>query len=137
MRSQWGEIIGVRLVDNTAKIKAALREQIANGLNAAGNSWVTDAKANANIDTGFMKEHIGLTRAATPANLSAEVRSLAPYSGPQDTGMRGNMFWTRAYLSTRERFTQFIYGKEGSAGAGVIGAALQEFHGPLGSPERR
>lgn len=124
--------MGVKLADNTAKVKAALKAQIANGLNAAANLWVTEAKNNANVDTGFMKAHIGVTVAAVANSLSAEIRSLAPYSAQQDTGFRGNLFWTRAYLATREKFKQFIYQGAGSAGPGVIGAALQEFHGVLG-----
>ena len=126
--------MGVRLIDNSAAIKAALKEQIANGLNAAANAWTEEAQANANVDTGFMKAHIGVTKAASPADLLAVIRSLAPYSGPQDTGQHGNLFWTSTFLEIRERFSQFIYSKAGSAGGGVIRQALQDYHGPLGNP---
>jgi len=125
--------MGVVLVDRKDKIIAELKLQLAMGLNAAAIEWVSGAKAKANVDTGFMKEHIGITKSASSADLSAEIRSLAPYSGPQDTGIHGNLFWTSTYLEIRERFSQFLYGKAGSAGPGVIRAAQQDFHGPLGS----
>lgn len=119
------------------KVKAALRERISVGLNNAASAWVQSAQQGANIDTGFMKAHIGQTVPATAATLFTVIRSLAPYSQMQDTGIRGNLFWTRAYLIVRDKFKQFIYegtAVAGQAGPGVIGAALQEYHGPLGSP---
>lgn len=128
--------MGVNLVDRTPQVLAALKEQLANGLNSAATFFVTEAKQNSNVDTGFMKEHIGITVSAVANNLSAEVRSLAPYSGPQDTGIRGNLFWTRAWLATREKFKQFMMSKGESAGANVIRAALEEFHGPMGRKGR-
>lgn len=129
--------MGVKLVDNTEKVKTALRERIAVGLNNAASAWVQAAEQGANVDTGFMKAHIGQTVAATGRSLFAVVRSLAPYSMYQDTGIHGNLFWTRAYLIVRDKFKQFIYegtGPTGQAGAGVIKAALEEYHGPLGRP---
>lgn len=126
------KIMGVTLVDNRVKVVAELKRQVAGRLNTAAQFFVGEAQRNANIDTGFMKEHIGMTLAATAERLEAEVRSLAPYSGPQDTGLRGNLFWTRAYIRTREMFKQFLYGTAGSAGSGVIRAAQEDFHGPMG-----
>ena len=130
-------IMGVRLIDNSAKVKQALKERIAVGLNNAANAWVDAAAGAANVDTGFMKAHIGVTKAASSADLSAVIRSLAPYSMYQDTGMHGNLFWTRAYLIVRDKYTQFLYhgiAYTGSAGPGVIRQALQDYHGPLGNP---
>ena len=127
--------MGVKLVDNTEKVKAALKEQIAAGLNAAGEHFANEARNNANVDTGFMKSAIGQSVAATPNSLFTIVRSLARYSMYQDTGIRGNLFWTRAYLATRSRFKQFIYqgrAYAGGAGAGVIKAAETDFHGVTG-----
>ena len=126
--------MGVKLVDRTAQVKAALREQIAHGLNEAGQFWVHEAQAAANVDTGFMKAHIMMPESemAIPARLSTTVRSLARYSVPQDTGVHGNLFWTRAYLATRAKFKQFLYGKGGHVGGSIIRAAEEEFHGPLG-----
>lgn len=127
--------MGVKLVDNTEKVKVALRERIAVGINNAAGTWVDFAQGAANVDTSFMKNHIGITVAATTRSLFAVVRSLAPYSMYQDTGRYGNLYWTRAYLAVRDKFRQFIYGGTaiaGQAGPGVIKAALEEFHGPLG-----
>ena len=117
----------MKLIDKTAEVKAALKEQIASGINEAAQWWTDEAQENSNVLTGFMQSHIGVTEAASPERLSATVRSLAPYSGPQDTGRRGNLFWTRAFLSTRQMFKQFLYGKAGSAGGGVIRSALSNF----------
>lgn len=127
--------MGVKLTDRTAEVKAALRERIAVGLNNAAGTWVDFAQGAANVDTGFMKEHIFVSVGATASSLFAIVRSLAPYSQMQDTGARGNLYWTRAYLAVRDKFKQFIYGGTaiaGQAGPGVIRAALEEFHGPMG-----
>lgn len=126
--------MGVKLIDNTEKIKAALRGQIAIGLNSAAQFFTSEAKAGAAVDTGFMKEHIGVTGQATAQRLETEVRSLARYSGPQDTGVRGNLFFTRAYYATREKFAQFLYGKiqVGTVGGNIIRAAEEEFHGSMG-----
>lgn len=127
--------MGVKLTDNTVKVKAALRERISVGINNAADMWVQAAQQGANVDTEFMKLHIGVTVPSTATTLFAIVRSLAPYSMYQDTGIHGNLFWTRAYLIVRDKFKQFIYGGTavaGQAGPGVIGAALEEYHGPLG-----
>lgn len=127
--------MGVRLVDNTEKVKREIRAQLAIRVNNAAQFFVGEAKRNANIDTDFMRQHIGQTVQATAASLSAEMRSLAPYSGPQDTGRWGNLFWTRAWLALRDKFKGLLMssGTE-SAGAGVIGAAEQEYFGPMGRP---
>lgn len=122
--------MGVRLIDNTEKIRVALKEQIAGGLNEAAQWWTDEAQQNANILTGFMQSHVGTTKAASPNDLTAVIRSLAPYSMYQDTGIHGNLFWTKAYLDTRQRFIQFLYKGQaftGGAGRGVISAALQSF----------
>lgn len=132
-------VTGVKLVDNTERVKAALKEQLAGGLNAAADHVANEARNNANIDTGFMKSAIGVSVAATPNSLFAVVRSLARYSMYQDTGIHGNMFWTRAYLATRNRFKQFIYqgrAYTGGAGADVIKAAEIDYHGVTGRKGR-
>jgi hypothetical protein len=129
------------LVDNTEKIKVALREQIAAGINNACQYWTDQAKDLAPVDTGFLKEHIGQTRSATAADLTGEVRSLALYSSAVNTGtsrQSAQPFWTVAGLLTRQKFTYllksgFVQIRRGtSAGAGVIKSALMDFHGPLG-----
>lgn len=127
--------MGVKLTDNTVAVKAALRERISVGLNNAASLWVQAAQQGANVDTSFMKEHVGVTVPSTAVTLFAIVRSLAPYSMYQDTGIHGNLFWTRAYLIVRDKFKQFLYGGTaiaGQAGENVIRAALEEFHGPMG-----
>src|SRR6267154_50054 len=105
--------MGVKLVDNKEKVIAALKQQVANGLNNAGAFFVAEAQTNANVDTGFMKSHILMPESemAIPQSLSTTVRSLAPYSGPQDQGIRGNLFFTRAWTATRLKFKQFILGE--------------------------
>lgn len=138
--------MSVRLVDNTEKIKQALREQIAQGINVACQMWTDEAKDLAPVDTGFLKEHIGQTKAANANDLSGEVRSLAPYSGPVNYGSaRGGAaqpFWTVAGLLVRQKFewllkSGFVQVKRGaSAGPGVIRAALTDYHGSLGRKGR-
>lgn len=123
--------MGVKLVDNTAKVQREVRGALAIRLNNAAQFLVKEAKQNANVDTGFMKEHIGQTVQATGQSLLAEIRSLAPYSLYQDTGRHGNLFLTRAYLALRGRFKDFLTVSIG-ANPGVINAAEQEYFGPLG-----
>src|SRR5438477_11384680 len=105
--------MGVHLIDNTVKIKATLRVQIAERLNNAGAFFVGEAQANANVDTGLMRDNVLMPESemATPQSLSTAVRSLAFYSRPQDTGRYGNLFFTRAYLATRAKFRQFLMGE--------------------------
>jgi len=124
--------MGVQLVNNIPKVVPELKRQVAERLNAAAQFWVGQAKQNAPVDTGFLKAHVGQSIAAVPERLEAEVRSLARYSAPTDTGIRGTLWWTKSYLRTRELFPQFLYGKAGSAGANVIRAAEEDFHGPMG-----
>lgn len=133
--------MGVKLVDNTVKIRTALREQVAAGINAACEMWVDEAKSLAPIDTGFMEAHIGQTRAANAESLTGEVRSLAPYSGHVNYGTSkqpAQPFWTVAALHTRKEFARllksgFVQIRRGtSAGAGVIKSALMDYHGPTG-----
>lgn len=133
--------MSVRLVDNTEKIKQALREQIAQGINAACQMWTDEAKDLAPRDTGFLAEHVGQTKAANANDLSGEVRSLAAYSGFVNYGTSrqpAQPFWTVAGLLVRQRLpglfkSSFIQIRRGaSAGAGVIRAALMDYHGPLG-----
>lgn len=128
--------MGVKLVDNTEKVKAALKVQIAGGLNAAGAFWVDEARRNANVDTGAMRDSTGVTVSATPSSLFVIIRALMPYSYWQDVSVKsGNLWWTRAFLATRQRFHQFIYqgrAHAGGAGAGVVKAALSEYHGVSG-----
>lgn len=127
---QGDKAIGVQLVNNREKVVAELKRQVAQRVNAAAQFMVGEAQRNANVDTGFMKAHIGQTITATPDRLEAEVRSLAPYSLYQDIGLHGNMFFSRAYLRTREMFPKLMMGNDvGTAGAGVIHAALEEYHG--------
>ena len=124
-------LMGVRLVNNREKIVAALKQQVADGINSACQMWTDEAQRNANVDTGFMKSHIGQTVAAVPNKLEGVVRSLAPYSGFQDTGRHGNLFWTRAYITTRAKFRDLIFkgiAYTGSAGGGVIKSALSDYH---------
>ena len=138
--------MSVRLVDNTEKIKQALREQVAVGINNACQFWVDEAKDLSPVDTGFLKEHIGQTKAANASDLSGEIRSPAPYSAPINYGHRttggstvpAQPFWTVAGLLTRQKFTYLLksgfvsIGRGASAGAGVIKSALMDFHGPTG-----
>lgn len=133
--------MGVTLVNNFPKVQAALKEQVANGINNAAQYWVTEAQSLAPVDTGFLKEHIGQTVAAVPNNLHAEIRSLAPYSGFINYGTSRHSprpFWTVAGLMTREKFHDLLksgfvrISKGTSAGAKIIRAALEEFHGPMG-----
>ena len=133
--------MSVRLVDNTEKIKHALREQVAQGINNACQFWADEAKDLAPVDTGFLKEHIGQSKAANAASLSGEIRSLAPYSGPVNYGTSkqpAQPFWTVAGLLTRQKFEWLLksgfvrIGRGVSAGAGVIKSALMDFHGPMG-----
>lgn len=133
--------MSVRLVDNTQKVIHALREQVAQGINNACQFWVDEAKDLAPVDTGFLKEHIGQTKAANAASLSGEIRSLAPYSGPVNYGtarQSAQPFWTVPGLLTRQKFAYllksgFVQIRKGtSTGAGVIKSALMDYHGPMG-----
>lgn len=133
--------MSVILTDNTEKIKVALREQVANGINAACQMWTDEAKDLAPVDTGFLKEHIGQTKAANANDLSGEVRSLARYSGHVNYGtsrQAAQPFWTVAALLVRQKFewllkSGFVGIRRGSsAGPGVIRAAEMDYHGPLG-----
>ena len=133
--------MSVVLTDNTEKIKVALREQVANGINDACQMWTDEAKDLAPVDTGFLQAHIGQTKAANATDLSGEVRSLAPYSGFVNYGtsrQTAQPFWTVAALLVRQKFewllkSGFVSIKRGSsAGPGVIRAALMDYHGPLG-----
>lgn len=133
--------MSVTLVDRTEQIKAALREQVAQGINNACQYWVDEAKDLSPVDTGFLKEHIGQTKAANANDLSGEIRSLAPYSGPVNYGtskQSAQPFWTVAGLLTRQKFAYLLksgfvsIGRGASAGAGVIKSALMDFHGPMG-----
>lgn len=127
--------MGVKLIDNKEKVIAALRVQLANNINGALALMVSEAQNNANVDTGFMRSKIGITVPATPGSLWGEMRSLAHYSLFQDVGRWGNMFFSKAFLVVRERFPRLMASNDVStAGAGVIRAARQEYHGPLGSP---
>jgi len=133
--------MSVVLKDNTEKIKVALREQIAQGINAACQMWTDEAKDLAPVDTGFLKEHIGQTKAANGTDLSGEIRSLAPYSGYVNYGTSrqpSQPFWTVAGLLVRQRFTALLksgfvsISRGSSAGGGIIRQALIDYHGPLG-----
>ena len=124
-------IMSVKLTSRIPEVLAALKAQVAQGVNDAASFMVDEAQDNANVDTGFMQSHIGMTEAANAASLSATVRSLAPYSLFQDVGKHGNLFWTKAFIATREKFPQLMYqsliGNGGKAGRGVIKAAKEEF----------
>lgn len=133
--------MGVVLKDNTEKIKQAIHVQLAQGINNACQYWVGEAIDLAPEDTGFLKAHIGQTVSATPESLHGEVRSLAPYSGPVNSGTTRQApqpFWTVAGLLTRQNFSKLLrsgfisIGKLGSAGGGIIRQALMDFHGPMG-----
>lgn len=134
--------MGVNLVNNFPKVQAAIKEQVARGINNAAQFWVSEAIDLAPEDTGFLKAHIGQTVSAAPNNLHAEIRSLAPYSSVVNFGSaRGQApqpFWTVAGLLTRQKFDYLLksgfvqIGRLGSAGPNVIRAALEEFHGPMG-----
>lgn len=124
--------MGVVLVNNIPKVIPLLKEQVAVRVNNVAQIAVARLIAASPIDTGFLRSHLGQTTTATPNNLSAEVRSLAPYSGPTDTGVRGTLWWTNTWLGIRSEFPQLMLGKGESAGPGVIRAAMQEFHGVLG-----
>lgn len=133
--------MGVKLVNNTERIKSEIKVQLARGINNAAQFWVGEAKDLAPVDTGFMKEHIGQTVSAVPNALHAEIRSLAPYSGPVNYGtstQAAQPFWTVAALLTLQKFDWLLksgfvsFSKAGSAGRNVIRAALEEFHGPMG-----
>lgn len=133
--------MGVKLIDRTDQIKVALRQACANGINMALFFWADNARDLSPVDTGFLKEHIGVTVTATGDRLSGEVRSLAPYSGPVNyatSRQAAQPFWTVAGLLTRQQFPDlfksgFISIQRGSsAGAGVIKSALMDYHGPMG-----
>ncbi|HEX5704870.1 MAG TPA: hypothetical protein VFX97_16855 [Pyrinomonadaceae bacterium] len=111
------------------------------GINNACQFWVDEAIDLAPEDTGFLKAHIGQTKAANANDLSGEIRSLAPYSGPVNYGtakQSAQPFWTVSGLLTRQKFTYLLksgfvkIGRGVSAGAGVIKSALMDFHGPMG-----
>lgn len=133
--------MSVKLVNNFPKVQAALKEQVARGINNAAQFWVTEAQDLAPVDTGALKANIGQTTSAVANNLSAEVRSLMPYSGFVNFGTARQSpqpFWTVAGLMTRQKFDSllksgFVSISQGtSAGPNVIRAALEEFHGPTG-----
>lgn len=128
--------MGVVLVNNIPKIIPELKRQVAGRVNVVAQFFVGEAIRNSPYDTGFLRNHIGQTLAATAERLEAEVRSLAPYSAPTDSGIRGTLWWTKAFLRAREMFPRILMGKTevGTVGPSIIGATLQEYHGPLGSP---
>lgn len=128
--------MGVVLKNNIPRIQKEIHVALAKGINNACQYWVGEAKDLAPVDTGFMKEHIGQTVTATPASLHGEVRSIAPYSGFVNFGtsrQAAQPFWTVAGLLTRQKFNWLLksgfvqISRLGSAGRGVINAALQEF----------
>lgn len=133
--------MSVTLVDNTEKIKVALREQVAQGENNVVAFIASEARDLAPVDTGFLKSGIGVSKEATVSDLTAEVRSIAPYSGHVNYGTSrqpAQPFWTVALLTARQKFeylfkSGFIrFGRWTSAGPGVIRQALTDHHGPLG-----
>lgn len=133
--------MGVTLVDRTPQIIRALKQAAANGCNNAAFFWADNSKDMAPRDTGFLAEHVGVTKTATADDLSSEVRSLAPYSGPVNYGtskQAAQPFWTVAGLLTRQKFPNLFKSgfisiqRGGSAGAGVIKSALMDYHGPTG-----
>lgn len=133
--------MGVRLVNNIPKIQAEIKVKLAQGINNACQFWVSEAIDLAPVDTGFLKAHVGQTVSAVPNNLHGEIRSLAPYSSAVNYGtskQAAQPYWTVAGLLTRQKFTWLLksgfvgIGRVGSAGANVIRAALEEFHGPMG-----
>ena len=137
--------MGVKLVNNTEKIRKEIHVKLAQGINNACQFWVSEAQDLAPVDTGFLKEHIGQTVPAMPDSLHGEIRSLAPYSGPVNYGtsrQSAQPFWTVAGLLTRQKFDSLMksgfigISKIGSAGRGVIRAALMDFHGPMGRKGR-
>lgn len=128
--------MGVKLVDRRVQIVAALKQRLAEGLNEAAQYMVDEARANANVLTGFMMTHIGQTLTAVANRLEARVQSLAPYSAAQDTGRHGNLFFTRAWLATHAKFPQLwaarfsgkiVDGVAGAHLANIQRAALQDF----------
>lgn len=130
--------MSVRLIDNTEKIKHALNEQVANGINNAANHWADEARDLAPVDTGFLKSGIGVTELATANKLSATIRSIAPYSGYVNLGtsrMAAQPFWTVAGLLTRQKFAYLLksgfvsISRGASAGSGVIRSAMSSFFG--------
>ena len=124
--------MSVRLVDNTDKVIAELRAQIAQGINNACQMWTAEAQNLAPVDTGFMKAHIGQTKAANANDLDGEIRSLAPYSGFVNYGtskQAAQPFWTVAALTVRNAFASLLASgyvriERGSgAGPGIIQSA--------------
>jgi hypothetical protein len=139
--TQRGVRLGVKLIDNTAKIKQQIHIQLAQGINNACAFWVNEAIDLAPEDTGFLKAHIGQTVTATPNSLHGELRSLAPYSQAVNGGTSRQApqpFWTVAGLLTRQKFDWLLKSgfiairRVGSAGGGIIRQALEDFHGPTG-----
>lgn len=133
--------MGVKLVNNTQKIKREIHVQLAQGVNNAIQFWVDEAIDLAPEDTGFLKAHIGQTVTATPDSLHGEIRSLAPYSGYVNYGTSRQSpqpFFTVSGLLTRQNFNWLMKSgfigirKLGSAGGGIIRQALMDFHGPMG-----
>lgn len=133
--------MGVKLVNNIPKIQAAILVQIAGGINNALSMGVNEAYDMAPEDTGFLKSGIGITKAATPNDLSGEARSIAAYSGFVNFGTSKQApqpYWTVAWLLVRQKFnwlmkSGFVSMSRGtSAGPGVQTAAQLDFFGPMG-----
>lgn len=133
--------MGVKLVNNIPKIQAAINVQLAQGINSALLMGVHEAHDLAPEDTGFLKSGIGMTKAATPNDLSGEARSIAAYSGLVNYGTSkrsAQPYWTVAWLLVRQKFTWlmksgFVSMSRGtSAGPGVQKAAQLDFFGPTG-----
>lgn len=133
--------MSVTLVDNSEKIKHELRVECANGANNVAAFIADEAHDMAPEDTGFLKSGIGVTKMATANDLTAEVRSIAPYSGFVNYGTSkqpAQPFWTVPLLLARQKFNYLFksgfmrFSRGSSAGRGVIRQALTDFHGPMG-----
>lgn len=110
--------MSVRLVDNSEKIKVALREQIAAGINAACQMWVDEAKSLCPVgteprdyeDAPHLRDTIRQTIAATANSLVGEVRVGTPrtfwarFVNFGTWKMAAQPFWTVAGLFVRGKY---------------------------------
>jgi HK97 gp10 family phage protein len=91
---------------NMMALSRRVRGNIAEALNEGAESCVSLAQQLAPVDTGFMKENVAQTEAATPDHLRVTMESQADYSVFVEYGtvnMEAQPFMTPAFQSARRQ----------------------------------
>jgi len=95
-------------IDNSEKVRKTIQQQLAGGLNRGNEFMMESAKSDAPVQSGELRDGIGVVTEASEASLLAVGAARAPYS--RFINRHHTPFWDSAWIRMKVKWGEFFRG---------------------------